>query len=106
MLIFDKYQLDGLSRIPEVILLSSGKFYETKDREISLGIDLWTGKGFRKNLLCFWRIKKIREKFLREYGIDIRPTKVLVFPRGEYSRMGRTKKGGVKHGREKDTQKG
>ncbi len=62
------------------------KFYQpllnkVKKWELPLRVGLWTEVKYKGNLLFFWRIKEIRERFLRDYKIDIRPKEVLFFPR-------------------------
>ncbi len=62
------------------------KFYEPllnriKTWEIPLRLGWWTETKFKGNLLFFWRIKEVREnlkKFLQE---DIKPSRIIYFPR-------------------------
>ncbi len=54
---------------------------EMKNWEAPLRIGMWTENKFKGNLLFFWRIKEVREKFLKEHKLDIRPRYVLYLPR-------------------------
>ncbi len=54
---------------------------EVRKWEIPLRLGFWTQTRYQGNLLYFWRIKEIRERFLRDFKIDIRPTKILFLPR-------------------------
>ena len=54
---------------------------EMKKWDIPLRIGMWNENKYRGNLLFFWRIKEVREKFLKEHHIDIRPRYVLYLPR-------------------------
>ncbi|NPA39696.1 MAG: hypothetical protein GXO57_04550 [Thermodesulfobacteria bacterium] len=62
------------------------KFYhpllnQLKRWKAPIRLGLWTEVKYEGNLLFFWRIKEVRERILRDYGIDIRPKRVLFFPR-------------------------
>ncbi len=54
---------------------------EVRRWEIPLRIGYWTQNPYQGNLLFFWRIKEVRERFLRDFRMDIRPTKILFLPR-------------------------
>jgi len=54
---------------------------EMKHWEIPLRIGMWTENHYRGTLLYFWRIKEVREKFLKEHKIDIRPRYILYLPK-------------------------
>ncbi len=54
---------------------------ELKHWELPLRIGLWTEVRFGGNLLFFWKIKEVREKFIKKHNIDIRPRYVLYFPK-------------------------
>ncbi len=54
---------------------------EIREWEIPLRLGKWTTAPHGGRLLFFWRIKEVRERIKRDYGIDIRPVKVLYLPR-------------------------
>ncbi len=54
---------------------------EVREWEVPIRVGRWTTAPHGGRLLFFWRIKEVRERILREYGVDIRPTKVLYLPR-------------------------
>ncbi|BCD68821.1 hypothetical protein [Nitratiruptor sp. YY09-18] len=47
----------------------------------TLRIGAWTKTPYKGDLLFFWRIKEVREKFLKEFKIDIRPKDTLFIPK-------------------------
>ena len=62
------------------------KFYQPllndmKRWEIPLRLGMWTEVRYRGYLLFFWRIKEVRERLMETLKMDIRPKRVLFFPR-------------------------
>ncbi len=62
------------------------KFYQPllndmKRWEIPLRLGMWTEVKYRGYLLFFWRIKEVREKLMGTLKMDIRPKRVLFFPK-------------------------
>ena len=63
-----------------------GEFYEElldelKGWDLPLRLGRWTTAPHGGRLLFFWRIREVRDRILRDYDVDIRPTKVLYLPR-------------------------
>ncbi|NPA80302.1 MAG: hypothetical protein GXO29_04560 [Thermotogae bacterium] len=54
---------------------------EMRQWDIPLRLGRWTTAPHGGRLLFFWRIKEVRERILRDYGMDIRPVKVIYLPR-------------------------
>ena len=52
-----------------------------KNWKLPLRVGMWTEVKYRGNLLFFWRIKDVRERLIRDYGIDIQPKEVLFLPK-------------------------
>ncbi len=62
------------------------KFYEPllnklKTWEIPLRLGWWTETRFKGHLLFFWRIKEVRENLKKILQEDIRPSRILYFPK-------------------------
>ena len=76
-----KMEMELLGDHPLVETFYIPMINEVKKWEIPLRTGWWTVEKFKGNLLFFWRIKEIRERFLREFKLDIRPQKVLFLPR-------------------------
>ncbi len=53
---------------------------EIKKWDIPLRLGLWTKDGFRGDLLFFWKVKDIRERILKEFKVDVRPSRILILP--------------------------
>ncbi len=54
---------------------------EIKKWYVPLRLGLWAEVKYSGNLLFFWKIKEVRDRFLRDYKVDIRPSRVFLLPR-------------------------
>ncbi len=76
-----KMELSFLKEHPLSEIFYQPLINNLKKWEVPLRIGMWTEVTFKGDLLFFWRIKEVRERIIKDLGIDIRPRYILYLPR-------------------------